>query len=85
MVLSTAKRPGVAVHTSHPSTLDLEAGAFCGQGHPHLNSKFKATLSYIRSNLKTNKQTNTHTQTEERLMVQIFNPDAWETAADGPL
>lgn len=34
--------------TSHPNTLEVEAGSSYIQGHPQLHSTFKASLEYIR-------------------------------------
>ena len=35
---------GVVVHTWNPSSWEMEAGGFKVQGHPQLQSEFKASL-----------------------------------------
>ena len=40
------------IHICKPSAGEEEAGRFKGQGHPHLHSKFKASLDYLRPYLK---------------------------------
>ena len=50
------KLPGAMEHTSDSSAWEVEAGRSGLQGQTHLCSKFKTSLGYMKTSLKTEKK-----------------------------
>lgn len=51
---SSKQKPGVEVHTCHPSTQEAEAGGFWIPGEPELHNESQADLNYIENKQNSN-------------------------------